>query len=193
MLAVVRGLPSVRTHYAREQRELLRILLNAASAAEADFALHILRESMPEKELLAAVNIREVMRELPACPFPMAIDTETLVRITRLERDRSSWRREFHDECGRFDLVVLGDGNLCYDLLVSDGEHDIFWTPHPRNGLLIHPDALDLVMRRDALLQEVIGMTIAMGLPFSPTFYLSIDDWMLEYASEAMTDLSGLF
>lgn len=193
MLAIVRGLPSVRTYYAREQRELLRILLNAASAAEADFALHLLRENMPEKELLAAVNIREVLRELPACPFPMAVDTETLVRTARLERDRSAWRREFGDECGKYAISVLGDGNLCYDLLVSDGKRNVFWTPHPRNGMLLHPDALDLVMRRDTLLQEVIGMCIAMGLPFSPTFYLSIDDWMLEYAEEAMSDLDGLF
>ncbi len=193
MLAVVRGLPSVRPYYAGEQRELLRILLNAVSPAEADFALHILGESMTQKELLAAVNLREALRELPACPFAMAIDTATLVRITRLERDRSAWRRRFDDERGPFDIVVLGDGNLCYDLIVSDRERNFFWTPHPRNGVFVHPDALDLVMGRDTLLQEVIGMTIAMGLPFSPTFYLSLDDWKLEYAEQAMTDLGELF
>lgn len=193
MLAVVRGLPSVRSYYAREQRELLRILLNAASAAEASFALNLLRDSMPEKELVAAVNIREVLRELPVCPFPMAVDTETLVRVAGLERDRSAWKRDYDDKSGAYGISVLGDGNLCYDLLVSDGERNIFWTPHPHNGMLLHPDALDLAMDRDTLLQEFIEVALAMGLPFSPTFYLSVDDWMLEYAEEAMNDLEGLF
>jgi hypothetical protein len=32
-----------------------------------------------------------------------------------------------------------------------------------------------------------------MGLPFSPTFYLSLNDWALEYAEQAMSDLGGLF
>jgi hypothetical protein len=192
VIAVVRGLAAVRSHYA-SQRELLRILLNAASPAEADFALHILRETVPEKDLLAAVNIREVLRELPACPFAMATDMETLVRVARLERDRSAWRRRFEDVDGDFHVSILGDGNLCYDLLVADGERNVFWTPHPRNGAIIHPDALDLAMNRDTLLQEVIGMIMAMGLPVSPTFYLSLDDWMLEYAEEAMSDLGELF
>jgi hypothetical protein len=192
MIAVVRGLSAVRLQYA-SRRELMRILLNAASPAEADFALHILRETVSEKDLLAAVNVREVLIELPACPFAMATDTETLVRVARLERDRSAWRRRFEDAEGPFAISVLGDGNLCYDVLVSDGERDLFWTPHPRNGAIIHPDALDLVMARETMLQELLGLIIAMGLPFSPTFYLSIDDWMLEYAQQAMTDLGSLF
>lgn len=193
MIAVCRGLSALRPHYAGEQRELLRILLNAASAAEADFALHILRDLMSDKDLLAAVNIREALRELPACPSPMAVDMQTLIRVARLARDRSAWYRWFDDPGGDFGIEVLGDGNLCYDIIISVGARNVFWTPHPRNGAIIHPDALDLVMTHETLLQEMIGMNVAMGLPFSPTFYLSLDDWMLEYAQEAMNDLDRLF
>lgn len=193
MIAVARGLASVRPHYAGEQRELLRILLNATSAAEADFALHILRESVPERDLLAAVNIREALCELPACPFAMATDIETLVRVLPMTKDRSAWRRTRADAGGDYDLVVLGDGNLCYDLLVTADGRNQFWTPHPANGAVVHPDALDLVMSRETLLAEVVALVQAMGLPFSPVFYLSLDDWMLEHAAEAMSDLGGLF
>lgn len=193
MVVVTRGLTAVRTHYAGERRELLRILLNATSPAEADFALHILREFVPEKDLVAAVNIREVLREIPSCPFPMAVDMDTLVRLAGLERDRSAWHRTFKDEAGPFGLSVLGDGNLCYDVLMSDGKRNLFLTPHPSNGAVLHPDALDLIMRREKLLQELCGLVMAMGLPFSPTIYLSLDDWMLEYAEQAMSDLGDLF
>lgn len=192
-MAVVRGLASVRPHYRAEKRELLRILLNAASPAEADFALHILKDSMPERDLVSAVNMREGLAELPSCPFPMAIDCETLSRIARLERDRNAWRRTFSDPDGEYSLVLLGDGNLCYDLIISAEAGNVFWTPHPRNGAIIHPDALDLVLERETLLREVIGIVMAMGMSFSPTFYLSLDDWMLEYAEQAMSDLGQLF
>jgi hypothetical protein len=32
-----------------------------------------------------------------------------------------------------------------------------------------------------------------MGMVFSPTFYLSLNDWLLEYAEDSMDDLRRLF
>jgi hypothetical protein len=193
MIAIARGLSVVQTHYTGEKRDLLRVLLNAESAAEADIAMHILSDSMAEKDLLSAVNIREALRELPACPFAMATDTLTLARVAELERDGSAWRRDFADAGGSFTVTVLGDGNLCYDVILSVGGRNVFWTPRPANGVIIHPDALDLAMEHETLLQRIVDLVMAMGIPFSPTFYLSLEDWKLEYAADAMRELGELF
>jgi hypothetical protein len=189
VIAVARGLASVRTHYFGDHHELLRIVLNAASPAEADFALHILSETIPERDLLAAVNVREALAELPACPFAMALDTITLARVASLERDRSAWRRR----CDGFDLVVLGEGNLCFDVVAHAKGRHTFLTPHPPNGAVLHPDMVELIMEHPTLLAEIVELVESMGLPFAPTFYLSLDDWGREYAEEAINDLRDLF
>jgi hypothetical protein len=48
-------------------------------------------------------------------------------------------------------------------------------------------------MERRSLLNELICLVKAMGMPFAPKFYLSLQDWMLQYAEDTMEDLHGLF
>jgi hypothetical protein len=190
---VVRGVAQVRPHYESPVGDLLRVVLNATSVAEANLALGILSGQVPEKDLIGAVNLREQLIELPVCPFPMAVDVETLARIEGLEKDRSAWRRRFEDSAGDYDIVILGDGNLCYDIVIhADGKH-VFWTPQPHDEEIIHPEALDLALGRDRLLQALVTLVKSMGLPFAPKFYLSLEDWSLQYAEDMMADLGGLF
>lgn len=193
MLTVTRGIGEIRTYYRGAERELLRVLLNASSIAETNLALGLLRASVPEKVLLSAINLRDVLSQVPACPFPMAVDMETVVRVAKLKRDRSAWVRSFADAGGDFDIVVLGEGNLCYDLIVHSGDRHLFWSPIPRRDDIIHPDMLDPLLGHETLLRRIIELVQDMGMVFSPPFYLSLDDWLLEYAEDTMDDLGKLF
>jgi hypothetical protein len=193
VLTVTKGIAEVQAHYRGSDREFLRVLLNSRSAAEANLALGLLRDSMPEKALVTAINLREILKDLPACPFPMAVDVDTLVRVTGFTKDRSAYRRSFADAGGDYDLVVLGEGNLCYDLIVHADGRNVFWTPHPHVDDIIHPEMLDPVMRHETLLRRVIELVKDMGMVYSPTFYLSLEDWLLEYAEDTMDDLHRLF
>jgi hypothetical protein len=193
VLTVTKGISQVQAHYRGSDREFLRVLLNSRSAAEANLALGLLRDAMPEKALVTAINLREILRDLPACPFAMAVDIDTIARVANLTRDRGAYERSFADAGGDFDLVVIGEGNLCYDLIVRSGERNIFWTPHPHVDDIVHPLMLDPIMRHETLLRRVIELVKDMGMVYSPTFYLSLEDWLLEYAEDTMDDLRRIF
>jgi hypothetical protein len=191
MLTVTTGLSQLRSHYTHETRELLSVVINATSAAEASLALEVLRGAVPEKPLVTACNLREVLQAIPTSPFVMSVDGDTLARVAGLEQDVAIlWKRLSDDT----ELCVTTAGNLALDLIVraSDG-HKHFWTPIPMTRDFVNPAVVDLLIASDCLLAEVIELIKNMGLVFNPKFYLSIEDFRFEYAAAAISDLDELF
>ena len=84
-------------------------------------------------------------------------------------------------------------GNLVLDLIVKQNGEKLFWTPIPVTHDYVNPAMIDLVISSGYLLDEVIDLIKCMGIVFNPKFYLSIDDFHLEYAAEAIEDLGFLF
>ena len=72
MLTLSRGLAQLRPYFTDENRDLFRVLLNATSAAEANLALQVLSPSVPEKTLVTACNLREVLRGAAGVAVPDA-------------------------------------------------------------------------------------------------------------------------
>ena len=190
MLTATQSLQQIKPHYSPETRYLFRILLNATSVVEANIALDLLLKTIPEKTLVSAINLREVIKSLPPSPFQMAVDEETLLRVTGLEKHLAAYAIRTPDN---YEFIVTTAGNLVLDLIVKHEDDKYFWTPMPRTNDYICPDLVDHLMRSEYLLGTVIDIVKAMGLVFNPTFYLSIDDWHLEYASETMEGLGDLF
>jgi hypothetical protein len=168
---------------------LLRVVLNSTSFAEAHLALCALKDSVPEKALVAAVNVREMLRELPACPFRMGVELETLLRVTNFRREKNTYRRSHEDSEGSFELIIVAEGNYCWDILISMDGENTFWAAPDRGEDLVNPQAIDLIVARKALLGEVVSLIRHMDMPFAPTFYLSIDDWNLEYMESVVEDV----
>lgn len=193
MIHVAHALTEVGLFYHSEDQDLVRILLNAASSAEANLAVVALRDTLPEKSIVTAVNLREVLIALPQCPCPMPIEVGQLAKVAGLTKVRGSYTRLFQDDAGPYDLVVLGDGNLCYDICIAAEGRSVFLKPVPTVHDIVHPDALELIMRHESLLEEIISLTKSMGLVFNPTLYMSLEDWGLEHAMDAMKDFGGLF
>jgi len=190
VLTATSGLATLRPHLTGENRELMRILLNATSAAEANLALEVLKGDLPDKTLVAACNLREVLNSLPSSPFSMRVDEETLCRIAGLDRRIAAMGRMLPDG---LELVVTTAGNLVLDIIIRRDHEKYFWNPVPVTDDFVNPAVLDLIFESEYLLQAAIDLAIAMGVVFNPKFYLSLEDWHLEYASDVFEGLGDLF
>jgi hypothetical protein len=76
---------------------------------------------------------------------------------------------------------------------VKAGGEKYYWTPIPATHDFVNPAAVDLVITSSYLLDALMDLTRAMGVVFNPKFYLSIEDFHMEYAAEAIMDLDELF
>jgi hypothetical protein len=193
MVTAQRALATVAALAASDDGDLLRIVVNAASVGEAHLAVGILADRVEHRTLVSALNVREILRELPASPFAMRVDAMTLARTADLMIERGSLRRIVTDTDGGYEVVVLAEGNLCFEILVvADGE-SVFVRPTAEGEYLVHPEALELILSRGSILDQISSLVKAMGIVFNPTFYLSLEDWTREYAEAALSELSELF
>ncbi len=191
MVSALSTLPLLRQHIDADE-DLVRIVVNARSRVEANLALGILRESMTERVLVAALNLREVLDSLPGYPCSMAIDETTLAKVAGLKKDRSAWTKTLDDDPD-VTLSVSTAGNFCFDLVVGIEGHPIFWTPPSAEEDFVHPELLDACLDRPALLPAVIALAGDMGLVFNPRFYMSVDDWNLDHLQESFEDFQAIF
>jgi hypothetical protein len=190
LLTATAGLSQLRPHYTRETRDLFCVLLNATSVFEANLALDVLRGIIPERPLVTACNLREVLRSLPVSPFPMRVDEDILAKTAGLERDIAVLRKFLPDGT---ELAVTTAGNLVLDLIVKTNRDKYFWSPVPVTTEFVNTTTIDLIMLSDTLLDEVIELVKCMGLVFNPKFYLTLEDFHLEYAAEMIDSLDDLF
>ncbi len=190
MLTAVKGLPRIRPHYDEDSRYLFQVLLAATSVVEANIALDLLSKTVPDKALVACVNLREAIKAIPPTPFRMAVDEDVLIRTGGLTKDLACFKRETPDG---YSVIVTTAGNLVLDLIVKVEGEKHFWTPVPATEDLVDPALVCHIIESDHLFEAVIEVVKAMGMVFNPTLYLSVDDWHLEYARETIEGLDGLF
>lgn len=190
MLTATTALARIRTHYDGECRDLLKVVLNSTSAAEANLAVEVLRGLVPTKALVDACNLREVLRSLPASPFPMRVDEETLCRAGGFEQRIAAMGKRLPDD---IELVVTTAGNLVLDVIIKHRGDKYFWNPTPVTDDFVSTNVIDLLIDSDHLLDAVIDLAAVMGIAFNPRFYLSIEDWHMEYAADVFEGLGELF
>lgn len=184
----------LRTLAGTDHGDLLLSLLNSVSQVEAGLALGILRDrDVPDRTLVHALNVREVLSEIPASPFPMRVDFEQLARLSDLYGRMGTYHRNYEDEAGRFVIEMLGQGNLCYDMLVGTSRTKAFLKPAPINADFVRPEALDLILAHPDMLSEIVDVVRNMGVVFNPSFYMSVDDWLMEHAAESILGIEDLF
>lgn len=190
LLTATGSLAQLRPHFTRESRELLRVLLNSTSPAEANLALDVLRETVPEKALVNACNLREVLRSLPTSPFAMRVDEDTIAKTAGLERHIAAMSKTLGDG---LQLSITTAGNLVLDVIVRNEDRKYFWNPVPVTDDFVVSEVVDLVIESDYLLNAVIDLTHCMGVVFNPKFYLSLEDWHLDHARDVFEGIGDLF
>jgi hypothetical protein len=190
LLSATTNLEQLRPYYANESRDLLRVLLAATSATEANLALQVLLETVPAKALVNACNMREVLRALPSTPVTMRVDEDTLARTAGLTRGIAAMSRTLPDE---IELSITTAGNLVLDIIVRHLGEKYFWNPVPITDDVVTSDVVDLCVNSEHLLEAVIELAKSMGVVFNPKFYLSLEDWFFDNAADAFSGLDGLF
>lgn len=193
MITAQRALYAVAELAASDDGDLLRVVLNASSTGEAHLAIGILADHVNHRTLVSALNVREMLREMPASPFAMRIDTEMLARAADMVIERDSLRRTITDTDGGYGIVVLAEGNLCFELVVVVDGESVFVRPTDKGEDFIHSQALEFILSHPSMLDELASVVKATGVVFNPRFHLSLEDWTREYAQEALADLSQLF
>lgn len=191
MVSVQPLLEQARSHYGVDP-DLHQVVLNAASWVEANLAVELLAETMPERALVTMANLREAIKELPRCPITMATDFESLSQAWGLSHEQSGWIRAFDEEASGYSIVLLGEGNCCYDIAIRTGDRTLMWAPNDQDDFL-NPEIIELVIECPSVLSNVIALIQAMGLVFYPTFYLSLDDWRQEHARAVFEEVVELF
>lgn len=189
---VPRYVAEIRPYFATSDKDMLKVVLNSTSHAEANFAIEVLSDKIPKRSLVTACNLREAIREIPQCPTAMAVDFAQLSRIWEMERVGNCWSRSFEDPCGDYDIALIGEGNHLYDIAIRTEAGTTMWLALDPTEDLVSQRAMDLVMARETLLRTIVDLVQAMGLPFNPTFYLSLEDWHLEYAGAIFEELDDL-
>lgn len=189
MLTAAKGLSRIRPYYDEDTRYLFRVMLTAISTGEACIAVDLLSKTVPEKVLVATLNMREAFKAVPATPFRMAVDERTFVRVGSMYRDRTMLVRETYDG---YEVGVTTSGNLVLDLIVKYGDDKYFWTPIPRTENLVDGELVEHLIESEYLFETVVEVVKAMGVVFNPVLHLSLADWRLEHESETIPLCDGL-
>jgi hypothetical protein len=187
------ALTELRVRADSEDGSLIRAVINSTSVTEVGVAVGLLSDSVSRRTLVSALNLREILAELPSAPFAMAVDFAGLAKIAWLERHGQSWIQRVGEGPRNPEIEVLGQGNLCYDIIVRVGQRSSFLKPAPIGADFIRPEALDLCLDNEDLLRGVIELTRNMGVVQNPRFYITVEDWQTEHAAESMSGLAELF
>jgi hypothetical protein len=187
------ALLELRVRADSEDGSLIRAIINSTSVTEVGVAVGLLCDAVSRRTLVSALNLREILAELPSAPFAMAVDFASLSRIASLERRGQSWVKRLSVGPRAPEIEVIGQGNLCYDMVVRIGEASSFLKPGPVGADFIKPDALELCLESEDLLRGVIELTRNMGVVQNPRFYITVEDWLTEHAEESMRGLADLF
>jgi hypothetical protein len=158
-------------------------LVSAQSDSEALYAFSLLRGTTSDMHLVMLANLRELLLEMPACPFRAACDLDVLARASDYEDTGRSYRRRFESDHGVFGLEFVGRGNVCEAVFVH--------TPASRFELYgngyheLDPETLQVFANHAILLDAAIDALEHLGWALEPKIYLCVDDFYAEHAATA--------
>lgn len=190
-VVAARALAKTARHAASENGDLVRTLVSSRSETEANLALALLRDSVPDSGLVEMTNLRETLAELPAPPFAVSSEIDMLGRVLDWEVGPHSARKAFDSDEGVFGIEVFGEGNRVDRvlLLTVQGSADLHGTEHD----LLDPAAVDLLLHYGSIADRLIEALLVLGFAFTPRFYLSVSDYVMENARTAAAELGGMF
>jgi hypothetical protein len=169
--------------------ELVAALLSAASDSDAVVSFSLLRGTIPDEDLLMLANLRELLRELPSVPFRVGEDLGLLQRSGAWEDTGRSYRRVFESAHGVFGLEFVGRGKQCDGIVVHTPASRI--ELGPAGSYHLEAEMVTLFARHGILLDALLEALGLLGLPLSPSIYLTVEDFLAENGAAAATEMIG--
>lgn len=191
MSALQTTLARAAVHMDSPNGDLVKVLVNSRSNAEAALAATILRGRIPDLELVMLFNLRELMSELPSEPFRVPHELDVLGRILGYESAGTAWRKSFESQGDPAVLEFFGDGNRI----------DSVWMHAARlKTALAGPDtdfigeqAIEALVSSSDLGEGLVEALKVLGHDLAPRFYFSVEDYMVENAGAALDDIRAIF
>lgn len=191
MTTVGRGLEVAARRCESVDAELVQTLLNAVSPVEVSLALALLRQRVPEPDLVRMVNLREILADVPTPPFTAGAELSVLGRTLGYERTERSWRTFVDCSTGVCGIEFIGDGNAVLGIVLHAIEGKVVL--HGAADSIVSPAALEMLMRYEELADALIEALRELGMPLAPLFYLSMTDFLAESAQSSISGLRELF
>lgn len=163
--------------------DLTETLLTSRSPADALLAYSMLRATHPVLPLVMFANLREIIAELPETPFGTGDGMEVLAQTAGYEFTGRSYRRLFETGSALFGLEFLGDGKLCEGIVVHTATSRLVLRGD-EDSVIDHALVAALV-NQPTLLDAILEALQVLEHPLEPRIYLTVDDFIDEYASSA--------
>jgi len=191
MSALQATLARAAVHLDSPNGDLVKVLVNSRSNAEATLAATILRGRIPDLELVMLFNLRELISELPAEPFWVPHELEVLGRVLDYRSTGATWRKSFEPQGSPAALEFVGDGNRI----------DSVWMHSSRlktalvgpNTDFIGEQAIEAFVSSGDLGEGLVDALRALGHDLAPRFYFNVEDYMVENAVATLDDIRAIF
>jgi len=172
--------------------DLIAEFLSARSEMNAELAFGMLGAVLTSSELLALANLRELVQDLPQTPVHTGAEIAMLGRALGYDYTGYSYRLRFDREPSHvFGMEMVGQGNTL-ELIVLH----TFGSRYPLHGTddyAVDPDLVGVFLEHPMMLDRLLEAFDVLGLAMSPLFYLSPEDFRMENAGAAASNLSDQF
>jgi len=190
-MALQTELTQAAGHARSEYGDLVCVLVNSRSSAEAALAASILRLRVPDAHIVSLCNLRELLSEIASTPLVVPERLEMLGRLLGYQRDGDSWSLRMGG-CDRARMIeFIGDGNRVDTIVLHAGDLKI-----PLTGVdsdFHSTEAAQALLADTEWCDGLLEALSALGLPVTPRFYMSVNDYMSEHAGAALSDIKALF
>lgn len=168
-----------------ERAELLAIIMTAETDAEALIALSLLRSEVPDEQVLNLLNLRELVRSLPAAAMVLPLNLEVLAGDA-YEYTGHSMRRAFEGAAGPFGLEFVGQSNVCDRIVLhtAGGLYEITGGQHADPCAHV----LRFIVADDRLYDALAEAIASLGLTTPPERISQVDAFAKSHAAAAATE-----
>lgn len=168
--------------------DLAGTLLTAPSDSEAMIAYSLLRHTVPDSDLVALANFRELIAIVPQAPFSPPLDLEVL-GLSGYEATGRSMRRLFESDHGVFGVEFSGVEDVCHGIDV------VTFT----SRFALHQDAdgpldetmLEIIVNHELLFEAVAEGVSALGLGTVDRRYSDVEEFPRLHAAAAAGEAFG--
>jgi len=191
MSALQATLARAAAHLSSPDGDLVKVLVNSRSNAEATLAATILRHRIPDLELVMLFNLRELISELPSEPFWVPHELDVLSRILGYRSTGTSWRRIFEAQGSKTVLEFVGNGNRIASIWMYSGRLKAALAGPCTD--FIGARAIEVLVSNVELGEGLVDALRALGHDLAPRFYFSVEDYMVENAVATLDDIRAIF
>lgn len=191
MSALQTTLASAAAHLNSPNGDLVKVIVNSRSNAEATLAATILRHRIPDLELVMLFNLRELMSELPSEPFRVPHELDVLGRILGYEPTGTSWCKVFETQGSRTVLEFAGNGNRIASIWMHHGRLKAALAGADTD--FIGGRAIEVFVSNAGLGEGLVEALRTLGHDLAPRFYFSVEDYMVENAVATLDDIRAIF